>query len=207
VTRQLDHGFTVQPMELGCHRPLVHASIVALAVLSLLAAGCGGGGSPGVASVASSAVTAGPSAEGGQATGLVAYASCMRSHGVPGFPDPASGGGLPKEAVVSALQAVSNSRADVSQNACKGLLPAGGSLSGKAARPVPAQDRHDYLEAAACMRSHGFPDFPDPTFANSSVQTNIPSSINQDSSRFTSAATTCTKLIPAGLPDSGSSAP
>ena len=50
------------------------------------------------------------------------------------------------------------------------------------------------------MRSHGFPDFPDPTFQNNNVQTNIPSSINQDSSQFKSAATICTKLIPAGLP-------
>ena len=50
------------------------------------------------------------------------------------------------------------------------------------------------------MRSHGFPDFPDPTFQNDNVQTNIPSSIDQDSSPFKSAAETCTKLIPAGLP-------
>ncbi len=50
------------------------------------------------------------------------------------------------------------------------------------------------------MRSHGFPDFPDPTFQNNSVQVNIPSSIDQNSSQFTSAATICTKLIRPGLP-------
>jgi hypothetical protein len=55
------------------------------------------------------------------------------------------------------------------------------------------------------MRSHGFPDFPDPTFPNNNVQTNIPSSIEQDSSQFRSAAATCTKLIPTGLPYSKSS--
>ncbi len=37
-----------------CRRPLILASVVAVAAFSLLAAGCGGGGSPGVASVASS---------------------------------------------------------------------------------------------------------------------------------------------------------
>jgi hypothetical protein len=54
------------------------------------------------------------------------------------------------------------------------------------------------------MRSHGFPDFPDPAFENNSVQTDVPSSIDQDAPRFKSAATICTRLIPAGLPYSGS---
>jgi len=124
----------------------------------------------------------------------------MRSKGVPNFPDPDSSGGVPKEAVISALQAVGNSQAEAAQSACRNLLPAGGSLSGQASQPVTVQDREDYLKAAACIRLHGFSGFPDPTFQNNSVQTNIPSSINQDSSQFKSAATICTKLIPAGLP-------
>ena len=56
------------------------------------------------------------------------------------------------------------------------------------------------------MRSHGFPTFPDPTFQSNNVTTDIPASINQDSSQFKSAAATCTKLIPAGLPYSSPSA-
>ena len=70
---------------------------------------------------------------------------------------------------------------------------------------ITPADRTDYLEAAACMRSHGFPDFPDPAFQNNNVQLNIPSSIDTNSARFKSAAATCTKLIPAGLPYSKSS--
>jgi hypothetical protein len=54
------------------------------------------------------------------------------------------------------------------------------------------------------MRSHGFPDFPDPTFQNDNVQTNIPANVNQDAPPFKRAAATCTKLIPAGLPYSRS---
>jgi hypothetical protein len=65
---------------------------------------------------------------------------------------------------------------------------------------ITAADRVDYLKAAACMRTHGFPGFPDPTFPDNGVQVAIPPSIDQDSSRFTNAATICTKLIPAGLP-------
>jgi hypothetical protein len=124
----------------------------------------------------------------------------MRSHGVPSFPDPSGSGGLPKGAVVSAQQAVGNSTVDAAQSACRTLLPAGGSLSGQASQPVTLQDRQDYLEAAACMRSHGFGSFPDPTFQNNSVQDTIPSSIDQDSPQFKSAAEICTKLIPSGLP-------
>ncbi len=184
--------------------PLRRAALVTGGILAVVGAvaGCGGGPStPGVATRTTSNTTVVPSTGGSvQTTGLVAYASCMRSHGLPNFPDPTSSGGIPKDAVVSAFQAVSNSAAEAAQNACRDLLPVGGSLSGQVNQPVTAQDRQDYLKAAACMRSQGFPAFPDPTFQNDSVQTNVPSSIDQNSSRFTSAATICTKLIPAGLP-------
>ncbi len=185
-----------------CRRRLVLDSVVASAAVSLLAAGCGGGNSPAVATGLTSTNAAGPSAAAStHATGLVAFASCMRSHGVPNFPDPTSSGGIPKPAVVSAFQAVSQSQGDAAQNACNHLLPAGG-LSGQPVQTITPQDRQDYLKAAACMRSHAFPSFPDPTFQNNSAKVNIPSSINQNSSEFTSAATICTKLIPAGLPGS-----
>jgi hypothetical protein len=182
--------------------PHIIASVVAVAACSLLAAGCGGGNSPAVATVSTTTNAAGPSAGASrQATGLVAFAACMRSHGVPNFPDPTSSGEIPKPAVVSAFQAVSKSQGDAAQNACNHLLPAGG-LSGQPVQTITPQDRQDYLKAAACMRSHGFPNFPDPNFQNDSAQVNIPSSINQNSSQFTSASTICTKLIPAGLPGS-----
>jgi hypothetical protein len=192
-----------------CRRPPILASVVSVAACALLAVGCGGGSSPGVANVASSTTTTtvSPSASGRtQATGLVAFASCMRSHGVPNFPDPASSGGIPKQAVVSAFQAVSTSQAKAAQEACNHLVPVGG-LSGQPVQTITAQDRQDYLRAAACMRSHGFAGFPDPTFPNNTITLHIPSSIDQESPRFKSAATTCTKLIPAGLPYSSRSAP
>jgi hypothetical protein len=188
-----------------CRRPLILVSVVAAVASALLAAGCGGGGSAGVANVPASTATTtvGRSAGGStQATGLAAFASCMRSHGLTNFPDPMSSGGIPKQAVVSAFRAVSVSHARAAQNACNHLLPAGGSLSGQPVRTITPQDRQDYLRAAACMRSHGVPDFPDPKFQNNDARVNIPSSINQNSSQFTRAATTCTKLIPAGLPGS-----
>ncbi|MGY4771237.1 hypothetical protein ACXC9Q_30375 [Kribbella sp. CWNU-51] len=63
----------------------------ALVVVALLAAACGG-------SPASSGSGGSPSAE--TSTGspsAVAYSACLRSDGVPSFPDPNSNGTIPKE--------------------------------------------------------------------------------------------------------------
>ena len=65
---------------------------------------------------------------------------------------------------------------------------------------VTRADQADYLRAAACMRRHGFSDFPDPTFKNDNVTFDIPSSIDANSPKFRSALAACQKLIPAGLP-------
>jgi hypothetical protein len=187
-------------------RPLILASVAAAAAFSLLAAGCGGSASPRVAIVGSATTAANTTAATAPTdNGLLAFSSCMRSNGVPSFPDPTSSGGIPKQAVVTAFQAVGNSRVEAASSACRHLLGAGGSLSGKATQPVTVDDRQSYLKAAACMRSRGFAAFPDPTFENNSVQLNIPSSIDQDASQFRTAATVCSKLIPAGLPYSRSS--
>lgn len=65
---------------------------------------------------------------------------------------------------------------------------------------ITPADRTDYLAAAACMRSHGVPDFPDPTFQNNTVTFNVPPNIDPNSSQAKAAETSCVKLIPPGLP-------
>jgi hypothetical protein len=68
--------------------------VVAPAVigLAIAAAACGGGSPAGVASLGTTttAAPAGARDVGGPASGppLVEYATCMRAHGVPTFPDP-----------------------------------------------------------------------------------------------------------------------
>jgi hypothetical protein len=182
---------------------LVTAAIVGVGVA---VAACGGPSTPGVATGSTTTTTSAASSSvgGTQAPGLLAYASCMRSHGVPDFPDPGGKGGIPKSALVSALKAVSNSQAQAAQSDCKDLLPAGG-LSGQPVRTIPAQDQQDYLRAVACLRSHGITNFPDPVFSGGSVHFSIPPSINTHSTQFKQAQQICEKFIPAGLPDSGSS--
>ena len=182
---------TVNPMELRCRHSLLLTSLIAGGALSLLAAGCGGAGSPRVASVASSTTATRPQS-------LTSYSNCMRSHGVPTFPDPDSSGVIQKGPVVAARQ-VDPSRFDAATTACGHLFPAGPGGSVQISRA----DRVDYLKAAACMRRHGIPNFPDPTFQNSGVKFTIPSSINPNSPQVVHALPICRKLIPAGLPYSG----
>ncbi|HEY1512405.1 MAG TPA: hypothetical protein VGF66_01540 [Gaiellaceae bacterium] len=170
-------------------------SVVAVAALALLAAGCGGGGS-------GSAAPPTTGASGAQ-TAALAFARCMRAHGLPNWPDPSSGGVFDKSKLRRTGYSVSQVRA-VQDGPCKNLVPS------SAPSPAPAitpADRSDYLKAAACMRSHGYAAFPDPTFQNNTVQANVPSSIDQDSPAFKRVAATCTKLIPAGLPYSSNRAP
>jgi hypothetical protein len=167
-----------------------------VAAFALLAAGCGGGGSPRVASVASSTTATSTATQ----NGAVAYSRCMRSHGVPAFPDPDSSGEIPKPQVVRAREH-NPIRFDAAGTACGHLLPGG--FAGTV--QITRADQTDYLKAAACMRRHGIPDFPDPTFRDNGVKFNIPSSIDPNSPVARRALPICRKLIPAGLPYSGSS--
>jgi len=137
--------------------PVILTSGVAVAAFSLLAAGCGGGGSPGVANVASST----PATTTTTQIGMVGYSSCMRSHGVPTFPDPDSSGGIPKPQVVAAATSNPN-KFQAAAAACENLLP-----NGSLAPPQTAEQQRtqlaDKLSFASCVRSHGVSRFPDPT--------------------------------------------
>jgi hypothetical protein len=169
-------------------RARVAAVITVMAAAALLAAACGG-------SPSSTGSGGSPNAGGSANSQALAYSRCVRSHGVPDFPDSDSNGQIPKEAAVRALRGVSESRAKAATNACANLNPAG-----QGSPTLTAQEQQDYLKAAVCMRSHGITNFPDPTFPGGRVNLSIPSSIDTKSRQFTQTAQTCTKLIPAGLP-------
>jgi hypothetical protein len=81
----------------------------------------------------------------------VKFAQCMRSHGVTNFPDPGSSG--------PQITPESSSPAFVAaQKACGGGPGGPGQL-----HPAEAQKLQAF-RFAKCMRSHGVPDFPDPTY-------------------------------------------
>jgi hypothetical protein len=124
--------------------------------LAVLAAGCGGGGSPGghVGDLGTTAPRG--TAVSGRESAL-AFSRCMRSHGVQTFPDPTSGGAIPKVALRQL--GVSDSLLQTAESACRRLLPNGGGPTRAALQQSWSDDR----TFAHCMRSHGVPSWPDPT--------------------------------------------
>ena len=103
---------------------------------------------------------------------MEAYSQCMRTHGIADFPDPTSGpdGG-------AGFQLRGGPGSDIDPNspkfqaadkACRPLLPNGG------VHPqLTAAQQQQFLDWAACVRAHGVPSFPDPTFTGGGVQIRI----------------------------------
>ena len=140
------------------------AAVIATAALALLAAACSG--SP------SSTGSGGSPAAGGSANSpsAVAFSHCIRSHGVPNYPDPSSNGEPPKTSPQQL--GVSSSRLQAAQRACQHLLPNTESiqqqtqqcmLTGDCPQALVRQILTAELRFARCMRSHGVANWPDPT--------------------------------------------
>lgn len=155
------------------------AAILAIMVsIALLTAACGNGG-------ASAAPGASPSPESTYAK-LLAYARCMRSHGVPDFPDPSSNGGFD---INGNKINIHSGQVQAARKACQGLLPNVGQ-SGQS----QAQNAAKALKFARCMRSHGLPDFPDPS-SNGSFHMSASSGINPKSATFQKAQHACQSIM------------
>jgi hypothetical protein len=130
--------------------------VVALACVAMLAVDCSGGSSaPGVASLGSSTKATTSSSKGSSANPLV-YAACMRSHGEPDFPDPDSSGGFAMPSNIDP----NSPQYEAAANACKAYAGSGLHLSPARQEQIEAEG----LKFAQCMRSHGVPNFADPTF-------------------------------------------
>lgn len=169
-----------------------NVALAALAALALLVSACG----------------ATPTRSGSKATGkyatALAYSRCMRSHGVPRFPDPKQGpGGIE---VGSAPGVDPRSPLFVSaQRACRHLLPNGG----RPTRPGQQRALARMLRNSQCMRAHGISGFPDPTLSppanragHSAIMSNgvawlaVPSSIDVRSPAVKRAAAACNLELP-----------
>jgi hypothetical protein len=171
----------------------------ALVAAATLAAACGG--RLHTAAVAhkstTTATTAGPPAA--QATlpnpgpaqlrqaQLIAYATCMRSHGVTKYPDPSSSNGGAVHYGGSTGINPNSPAFQAALQACQKYLPAGNNTSNQG-----NAGETGLLKFAQCMRSHGVSNFPDP----SAKGLLIPQSINVQSPSFQAASNACKSLMP-----------
>jgi hypothetical protein len=131
----------------------------------------------------------------------LAYARCIRAHGIPDYPDPNSQGQFIIQNGASAPPSVSAAVANAAATACQKLLPpamAQGPPSGSSGQGASSQA----LKFSECMRSHGEPTFPDPG-ANGSFT--LPAGMNAESPQFQNAAKDCQSLRP--NPPGGGTAP
>jgi hypothetical protein len=153
----------------------------ALSGIAVLAAACAGG------------PAAGASSGAGQAPyqQALAYAQCMRSHGLPRFPDPDSQGQFqltgPEVGPFNSPQYLS------ADNACGHLLPKSAPMSQARKRENISQA----LKYSGCMRAHGITSFPDPVVSNGGAGVGFRvGRIDQNSPQFQAAAQACREFEP-----------
>ena len=158
------------------------AGLAALAGAALLATACSG------SHPAGSGASPGP----GNVQQLDVFAACMRGHGVLNFYFSNAPSAADSSTALSIMgHYVTGVNPQTAQfgtamKACKHLLPGGG--PGQMTR----QQINNLVKFAACMRAHGFPDYPDPIVQNGRVgEEPLPSSIDTSSAQFEAAQQTC----------------
>ena len=164
-----------------------------LAGIALLAAACGGGTQP---------AGSGAGSPANLAAALGRLVQCMHTHGergvylshVPGSPAP------PGSTLILyhgfAIQGADQNSAQfpAAMTACRPLLPHG--------TPPSAAELHQAfikgVKAAQCMRSHGYPTWPDPAAGPNAYneQAVPPPGIDTNSPRFQAAAKACGVFLP-----------
>ena len=176
---------------------------VAFAFSMLLAACAGPAATPGVVSLVDPSATpdgsAAPSASSDPQAQALAFAECMREHGVDMVDPQFSGdGGIsigigPKDGA----EPVDRETLDAAQEACEGLMPRMGGDPNATMDPE-IQDR--MLAYSQCMRDQGI-DFPDPVFegGGAMIQLGGPDGGGPDpnSEAFKAAEEACADIMPA----------
>lgn len=152
--------------------------------LSLLATACGGHASGAVvAQTGTTGSTNGStSSSSSGSSGAGAFSACMRSHGLPNFPDPGSDGRI------HAAIDKSSPAYQAAYRACR-ALDKGGVVSrqtrGQLQRQLP-----QLLAFAKCMRAHGVPKFSDPDITSDN-RLELAPGLDTNSPTFTAAAAAC----------------
>jgi len=203
--------------------------LLGAAMAVALIAGCGGSSSGGsvarttaapsggisTATTANSVTNSSTSSKGATKPSTqpsaLAFAKCMRAHGVPDFPDPSSSGRIPIASSAGMTHAPSggftanpNSPAyETASNDCRSLAVATPVSQAQSNQMMAAQ-----LKFSVCMRANGVPNYPDPTSTGELGDNGAISGVNPSSPAFQRAEKMCSKFLlrPPGLPGGGAPA-
>ncbi|HEY6275580.1 MAG TPA: hypothetical protein VIX86_04540 [Streptosporangiaceae bacterium] len=122
----------------------------------------------------------------------LAFAKCMRAHGVPNFPDPDSNGQFSGNGIDRNSPQVQSAG-----NACRSLLP------GQNPAAQVAQAGTTALRFSRCMRAHGVPNFPDPSVQSNGGGVTVTirmkagaGGIDPHSPQFKAAQQACSSILP-----------
>jgi len=165
--------------------------LAALAGIAVLAAACSSG---------TTAAGPGASSAPNLAVALSKFVQCMHRHGEPGiYLSRAPGRPTPGTTLIVfhgfAVQGADQNSAQfpAAMQACRNLLPHG-------SPPSAAQQHQEFIKgvrAAQCMRSHGYPTWPDPSEQDGyNMQPVPPANIDTSSPRFQAAAKACGMSLP-----------
>lgn len=142
--------------------------------------------------------SASPQSDVAKSNKALAFARCMRSHGVPNFPDPGSGGRInlqiqrtPNSTSVNGVE-VNGPAFQSAMQACRSYLPGGGHPSAAQSAKMRAQA----LAMSRCMRTHGVPNFPDPQFQDGGAGIRLSGTgIDPNSPAFKNAEKACGSIF------------
>jgi hypothetical protein len=165
-----------------------------LACTAVLAAACGGS-----SSTSGSGATAQIPTLQSMTTKALAYAQCMRSHGIQNFPDPTVQDSAQRKGVGFSIPGnIQNSpQFKSAAKACQKQTGFG--------QPNPAVLQAmmaNALKFAGCMRSHGVANYPDPVENGHGIQLGPGpnSGIDTSSASFKAAQKACVYILPNGGP-------
>lgn len=159
---------------------LVACGVIAGPLLAALLSACGSGGHH-------------ASSQTDVMSAALAYANCMRSHGLPDFPDPNGQGDFVIQGAPGSDLAPSSPAFQAAERVCGSF----GSV-GRVPAAQETQEFQESLKAAACMRANGVPNYPDPKWLDGSIDANYNPSlnINPSSPAFLKAAKKCAHRLP-----------
>ena len=174
-----------------------------LAIALLLVAACtGGGAGPSVATLVDPSSSPSPSASVDPEQAMLAFARCMREHGVD-IPDPQPGtggkGGDFNFRVGTTGKAADKDKLQQADSACRHFIEGIGSGPNGGKMDPATQDA--LIAFSKCMREHGI-DMPDPQFSDGGAAVVLPNgdkpAFDPSSQKFKDAQEACKNLLPGG---------